>query len=404
MITLMRKLFIKNYENIGEEKVRVAHGKLASFFGIFSNLILVIMKIFAGVISASISIIADAINNLSDMGSSIITLVGFKLASAPADKEHPYGHQRIEYVTGLVVSVVIMFVGISLFKTSIEKMINYEITTINPKFIYITIGILAVSILIKVWQSIVNYKIGKIINSVALKATSKDSLNDCISTAALLIGNIILLFVPNIPFSLDGLLGILVSLFIIISGIKLIKETINPLIGVSTNEEFVQKIIELLKNESFVLGYHDLVCHMYGPTKCFMTLHVEVDAKQKMLEVHDSIDNLERKVKEQFGVELTIHMDPIDIDNEETNQLRAKVKEVIKTIHPDLSMHDFRVVHGHTHTNIIFDLVRPYKFELSDEQILRAIQEGVKEEGKVLYFVINFDNVYMDVNHINEEY
>lgn len=404
MITLMRKLFIKNYENIGEEKVRVAHGKLASFFGIFSNLILVIMKIFAGVISASISIIADAINNLSDMGSSIITLVGFKLASAPADKEHPYGHQRIEYVTGLVVSVVIMFVGISLFKTSIEKMIDYEITTINPKFIYISIGILIVSILIKVWQSIVNYKIGKIINSVALKATSKDSLNDCISTGALLIGNIILLFVPNIPFSLDGLLGILVSLFIIVSGIKLIKETINPLIGVSTNEEFVQKIIELLKNESFVLGYHDLVCHMYGPTKCFMTLHVEVDAKQKMLEVHDSIDNLERKVKEEFGVELTIHMDPIDIDNEETNQLRAKVKEVIKAIHPDLSMHDFRVVHGHTHTNIIFDLVRPYKFELSDEQILRAIQEGVKEEGKVLYFVINFDNDYMDVNHINEEY
>ncbi|MDE7162376.1 MAG: cation diffusion facilitator family transporter, partial [Anaeroplasmataceae bacterium] len=191
MITLMRKLFIKNYENIGEEKVRMAHGKLASFFGIFSNLILVVLKVFAGIISASISIIADAINNLSDMGSSIITLVGFKLASAPADKEHPYGHQRIEYVTGLVVAVVILFVGVSLLETSIEKMINYKMVTVDPKVIYISISILAVSILIKIWQSVVNYKLGKIINSVALKATSKDSLNDCISTGALLIGNII---------------------------------------------------------------------------------------------------------------------------------------------------------------------------------------------------------------------
>ncbi len=404
MITLMRKLFIKNYENIGEEKVRMVHGKLASFFGIFSNLILVVLKVFAGIISASISIIADAINNLSDMGSSIITLVGFKLASAPADKEHPYGHQRIEYVTGLVVAVVILFVGVSLLETSIEKMINYKMVTVDPKVIYISISILAVSILIKIWQSVVNYKLGKIINSVALKATSKDSLNDCISTGALLIGNIILLFVSNIPFSLDGLLGILVSIFIIVSGIKLIKETVDPLIGVSTNEEFVQKIIEVLKNEPFVLGYHDLVCHMYGPTKCFMTLHVEVDAKQKMLDIHDSIDNLERKVKEQFGVDLTIHMDPIDIDNEETNILRAKIKEVVKSIHPALSMHDFRVVNGNTHTNIIFDLVRPYKFEITDEQILRTLQDAVKEENKAYYFVINFDNDYMDMNHINEEY
>lgn len=403
MVNVLRKIFIKNYQNTDEEKVRVAHGKLASVFGIISNLVLFVIKLFAGILSTSISIIADSINNLSDMGSSLITLVGFKLASAPADEEHPYGHQRIEYITGLVVSIIILFVGGSLLKTSIEKMINYEPVIIEKTILYISIGILAVSIIIKMWQAYFNYKMGKIIHSVALKATSRDSLNDCISTATLLVGNIVLLFVQNIPFSLDGLLGILVSLFILVSGIKLIKETINPLIGVSTNEEFVQKILELIKSEELVLGYHDLVCHMYGPTKCFMTLHIEVDANQKMLVVHDAIDNLERKVKEQFGVELTIHMDPIEIDNEITNELRRRVKEAIKEIHPDLSMHDFRVVIGHTHTNIIFDLVRPFKFQYSDEQIIRMIQDKFKEEDTKYYFVIDFDYAFNDSKN-NKEY
>lgn len=404
MVNLLRRIFIKNYQNIDDEKVRTAHGKLASFFGIFSNLILFVIKLLAGILSASISIIADSINNLSDMGSSLLTLIGFKLANAPADKEHPYGHQRIEYITGLVVSIIILFVGGSLFKTSIEKMIEYEPVILEQKILYITIGILCASILIKLWQALFNYKMGKIIHSVTLKATSKDSLNDCISTSALLIGNVILLFIKDMPFSLDGLLGILVSLFILVSGIKLIKETINPLIGVSTNEEVVQKIIGVLKEEPLVLGYHDLVCHMYGPTKCFMTMHVEVDANQKMLEVHDVIDNLERRVKEQFGVDLTIHMDPIEIDNEEINELRAQIKTAVKEIHPSLSMHDFRVVNGNTHTNIIFDLVRPYKFELTDEQILRALQEKVKSDEKKYYFVVNFDYGFVDADNINEEY
>lgn len=404
MVNILRKIFIKNYNNIQEEHVRVGHGKLAGFFGIFSNMILFVIKLIAGILSASISIIADSINNLSDMGSSIITLVGFKLASAPADEEHPYGHQRIEYITGLVVSIIILFVGGSLLLSSIQKMINYEPMYIEKKILYISIGILSVSILLKIWQAYFNFKIGKIIHSVALKATSKDSLNDCISTSALLIGNIVLLFIQDIPFSLDGLLGILVSLFIIISGFKLIKETIDPLIGVSTNEEFVQKVIELLKSDSVVLGYHDLACHMYGPTKCFMTIHVEVDANQKILDVHDSIDNLERKVHEQFGIDLTIHMDPIVIDNEVINDLRQRVKGAIKEIHPKLSMHDFRVVVGTTHTNIIFDLVRPYKFEISDETILRGLQEKIADDTTTYYFVIHFEHQFGELEDISEEY
>lgn len=404
MVNLMRRLWIRNYENIGEEKVRTAHGKLASFFGIFSNMILFAIKLFAGILSGSIAIIADSINNLSDMASSVITLVGFKLASAPADKEHPYGHQRIEYITGLVVSIIILFVGGSLLKTSIEKMIGHEPTQVDAIVLYISIGILSVSILIKIWQAYFNYKMGKIINSVALKATSKDSLNDCISTSVLLIGNIVLLFTTDLPFSLDGLLGIFVSLFILISGIKLIKETINPLIGVSTNEEFVKTILSIIKENPYVLGYHDLVCHMYGPTKCFMTIHIEVDANQTMLEVHDAIDNIERTIQEKFGVDLTIHMDPIEISDEETNVLRQRVKEVIKEIHPKLSMHDFRIVKGPTHTNIIFDLARPYKFEISDADILRILQEQVVEEDKKVYFIVHFDYQFIEVENIEEEY
>lgn len=403
MVNVLRRIFIKDYQNVNNEGGRAAHGKLAGFFGVISNLILFAIKLFAGIISASISIIADSINNLSDMASSVITLVGFKLASAPADKEHPYGHQRIEYITGLVVSIIILFVGGSLFKTSIEKMISYTNSPISNRAIYISIIILSISILIKLWQAYFNYKIGKAINSIALRATGKDSLNDCISTAALLIGNIILLLIKDIPFSLDGLLGIIVSIFIIISGIKLIKETINPLIGVSINDDFVKKIITRIKEEPLVLGYHDIVCHMYGPTKCFMTLHVEVDANQKMLVVHDAIDNLERAIKEEYGVDLTIHMDPIEIDNEVVNNLRQRAKEAIRSISPELSMHDFRVVIGNTHTNIIFDLVRPYKFKYSDEEIIKLLEKEFEADEARYYFVINFDYSFTAVD-ITKEY
>lgn len=403
MINILRRVFIKNYTNVNDIKVREAHGKLAGFVGIISNLFLFIIKMLAGIISSSIAIIADSINNLSDMGSSIITLIGFKLAGAPADEDHPYGHQRIEYVAGLIVSIIIIVVGGNLLISSIEKIINYEYVEIQKSYIYISIGILSVSILIKFWQSFFNRKIGKLINSVALEATSKDSLNDCISTFTLLIGNIVLLFYQQIPFSLDGCLGILVSLFIIVSGIKLIKETVNPLIGVPVEKEFIDNIIKEIKKEPLVLGIHDPVCHMYGPTKCFMTIHVEIDANKKMLEVHDAIDNLEKRILEKFGVELTIHMDPIEIDNPKINQLRQLVKDCVREIDVNLSMHDFRVVSGPTHINIIFDLVRPYKYKLSDQEILALLQEKIKIDNTKFYLVINFENEYTK-NSVSEEY
>lgn len=404
MVTLLRKTFIKDYENIKQPKVREAHGKLASFVGVFSNLILFVIKLIAGLLSGSIAIIADSINNLSDIGSSVITLIGFKLASAPADDEHPYGHQRIEYISGLIVALIIIFVGGNLLISSIEKIMNYSPEKIENRIIYISLAILSVSILIKLWQSLFNKKIGKLINSVALEATAQDSRNDCISTATILIGNIVLLFWKDIPFSLDGVMGVLVSLFILFSGIKLIKETIDPLIGVPMSGNFVSDIVGAIKEEPDVLGIHDLVCHMYGPTKCFMTVHVEVDANQKLLDIHDKIDNIEKRIYQDYGVELTIHMDPIQTDNEEINKLRHRIKQTVKEIDEVLSIHDFRVVTGPSHTNIIFDLLRPHKFHLTNEQITEIIKKKMVDEGMQYYFVIQFDYDYLKSDEINEEY
>ena len=239
---------------------------------------------------------------------------------------------------------------------------------------------------------------------MALEATADDSRNDCISTGVILIGNIVLIFYKEIPFSLDGVMGILVSLFILFAGIKLIKETMDPLIGMTVENEFVKEIINYLTEEPLVLGIHDPVCHMYGPTKCFMTIHVEVDAKQDLLEIHDVIDNLERNVLKEFGVELTIHMDPIQTDNEEINELRIRVKEAVKSISNRLSIHDFRVVVGPTHTNILFDMVVPYKFELSIDEILSKVKELVYDEGKTYYFVVDIDREFVKDENLNQEY
>ena len=395
MVNFLRKLFIKKFENTSDEKVREAHGKLASFVGVFSNLVLFIIKMIAGLISGSVAIIADSINNLSDMGSSVITLVGFKLASAPADEEHPYGHQRIEYISGLIVAIIIIYVGGNLLITSFEKILHYEPTVVGNNVLYITIGILAVSILIKLWQSVFNKKVGKIINSLALEATAADSRNDSISTAVILLGTIIMLIFKDIPFSLDGVMGILVSLFILYSGIKLIKETMDPLIGVTSEHEFVQSILNFIEGYDICLGTHDVMCHMYGPTKCFMTVHVEVDASGDILEVHDEIDNIEKAVYKEFGALVTVHMDPIQTDNEEINELKKRVHQAVLEIDSNLSFHDFRVVVGPTHTNILFDIVVPFKYKLTKEEIITKLNEKIYDEGKQYYFVIELEHKFV---------
>ena len=321
MINFFRKIFIKNYNDVDNPKIREAHGKLATIVGIISNLVLFVAKLLIGLFAGSIAIVGDSFNNLSDMGSSSITLFGIHMASKPADEDHPYGHERIEYISSLFVSIFIIIIGFELLSESFTNFIDGLTVYTAMNYSIATIIVLVVSILIKLWQGIFNKKIGKIINSLPLEATASDSINDMISTSTILIATIISMIFPKITLfgyyiSLDSLMGIGVAIFIIISGIKLIFETINPLIGVGPDSEFVKKIITDIEAFDGVLGIHDVICHMYGPTTCFMSVHVEVDSLSDINVSHDLIDNIERIIKEKHHIELVIHMDPIDIHSE----------------------------------------------------------------------------------------
>ena len=395
MVNFLRKVFIKDYQNVKNQRVREAHGRLASFVGVFSNLFLFVVKLLSGIFSKSVSIIADSINNLSDMGSSIVTLLGFKLANRPADEDHPYGHERMEYISGLFVAIIIIFVGGSLLFTSVDKIINYKYEEIPDYIMYITFGILFVSILAKLWQSMFNRKIGKLIDSLALEATACDSRNDVISTIVILIGNICIFFLGDVGFSIDGILGILVSLFIIVSGIKLIKETIDPLLGSAVSKEYVEEIVRYIIDNSIVLGVHDVMCHMYGPTKCYMSLHAEVDASIGIIEVHDSIDEIEAKVRNEFGIEITIHMDPIELNDEEVNSLKELVGSIINELDSNLSFHDFRMVRKLSKSTILFDIVIPFKYKMTEEEIIEYISKRINKDEDKYALLIHFDNQYV---------
>lgn len=396
MIDWLCKVFVKDYQNTKDAQVRARYGKFASIIGIISNLFLFILKIILGLLTGAISIVADAVNNLTDMGSSIITLLGFKLSSMPADEEHPFGHERIEYISGLIVSIIIVFIGLSLGSSSIQKIITPE--PIDSTYIVVTIILLVAAILAKLWQSIFNKKVGEKIQSVALIATSEDSRNDVISTGGVLLGLILSTYVFN--FNLDGYIGILVSLFIIVSGIKLIKETTDPLIGIQPDKKLVKEITDEILSYDGVFGIHDLVCHMYGQTKLFMTVHVEVDAKTNILESHDKIDTIEKEVSLKYGIELTIHMDPIEMDNEELNELRNVIKNTLHDLDKTLEFHDLRMVKGYTHTNIIFDVVLPHKLSLTKKEIFDAILTSLKQIDQSYELVLNFDNHYVTDYHI----
>ena len=399
MINLLRRLFIKNYDKIADPSIRQAHGKLASFVGVFSNLLLFVMKILIGFFAGSIAIIGDSFNNLSDMGSSIITLFGFKMASKPADKDHPYGHERFEYISSLVVSIIIIIIGVTLFTESASIFYESLFTKKENNFSIITFVILFISILIKLWQGYFNHRIGKIINSLSLEATATDSINDVISTTAILVAALISYLWPNIAIagysiSIDGIMGMVVAVFIFISGINLIKESIDPLIGVGPESDFVRTIVKDIQAYPGVLGVHDILCHMYGPTKCFMSLHVEVDCRVDIMESHDLIDNIEREIGLKHHVELVIHMDPVDNFSKEVIFYKQTIKKGLLKISSDLSFHDFRVVDGITHTNLIFDCVIPFEFPLNGEEIKSILLDEFSDYDKKIFLVINFDKEY----------
>ena len=374
-------------ENFAPDKKRSAYGKLCGIVGIVLNVILFVGKFFAGVVSNSIAITADAFNNLSDAGSSIVTLIGFKLAEQKPDSEHPFGHGRMEYLSGLVVSAVILMMGFELVKDSIDKILHPT----EVEFSVVVLAILAASILTKFYMAYYNFKLGKRFESSTLKATATDSLSDCVSTFVVLAATIIGHY-TNVQ--IDGFCGIAVGILIFVAGINAARETLNPLLGQPPEPEFVAQIEEMVVSfdKESIIGIHDLIVHDYGPGRRVISLHAEVPAEGNMVALHDVIDNLEVKLREELGCLTTIHMDPVVTTDERVTELKEKCNSIIKSIGDKLSLHDFRVVFGDTHTNLIFDIVIPFEFALSDTETTKLVQEKVwKEIGKQYFIAVTID-------------
>lgn len=394
MITLLRKLFIKDYKNVNNPKVRERHGILAALGGVFINLLLFTFKLIIGLLTVSMSIISDALNNLTDLFSCFVNLFGFKIASKPADKEHPYGHERVEYIAGMIVSFIIVAVAILLGYTSIMKLIQHdsELDFSNSTWAFVILG---GAILAKLLLGFFYYGIGKAINSVTLKASMQDSLNDVLCTSAVLIATIIQFFFRELWW-LDPAMSIVVALFILYSGIKMIFETASPLIGLSPDSEFVKTILDDIRSRDGVLGIHDLVIHSYGPTKVFITIHVEVDGYSDMFVAHDIIDNIEDEISHKYGVELTIHMDPIDTKNKEIPLLKEKITSILEGIDKDIKFHDLRLVAGPSHTNILFDVVVPPNTKINIDELSKKVVESVDHLNKCYHCIIKIDQNYLD--------
>ncbi len=380
--------FIKDHEDIKNEAVRERYGKLSGAVGICCNVLLCAGKMAAGILFHSISVVADAVNNLSDALSSVVTLVGFQLAGRPADEGHPYGHQRIEYLSGLLVSFLILLIGVQLIRSSLGKIFSPE----QVQFSYLTVVILLLSMGVKTWLFAFNRKLGRIIHSNVLRATAQDSINDVVTTGAVLLSAIVS---KLIGFQLDGYVGVLVSLFILYSGIGLVRDTLNPLLGEAPSPELVGEIEAKIKSYEGVEGIHDLMVHDYGPQRRFASVHVEVSAKRDIMESHDLIDNIEREVAAALGIHLVIHMDPIVTDDVVINDAHAMVDRIVLAIDPRLSIHDFRMVKGPTHSNLIFDVTVPPKSKLSDAGLREDIQRAVYAENPNYHCVITIDRSYI---------
>lgn len=383
MVTILAKIFIKNETDHG--KIRQIYGMICGLVGISLNILLFIGKFIAGSLSNSIAITADAFNNLSDAGSSTVTLVGFRLAGQKPDPDHPFGHGRIEYLSGLIVSAAILIMAFELIRDSISKIINPHET----QFSLLSMGILAISIIVKLYMCYYNRRIGKKIDSAAMRATAIDSLSDTLATSVVLISSIISHFAG---WNIDGYCGVLVGLFIFYAGIMAGKETLDPLLGQPPEAEFVGKINDTVLNHKGVLGIHDLIVHDYGPGRQMISLHAEVPAEGDMLEMHDLIDRIEMELHGKLGCQAVIHMDPIVTSDERVTKLKQVITEITAGIGAELAIHDFRMVPGNTHTNLIFDVEVPFDFSLEDAQVIAQIRNKAKEKlGQDYFTVIQID-------------
>ena len=387
MTNFLIKHFIPNASDVKSPAVRQRYGVVSGVVGILCNALLCTAKIAAGLLTGAVSIVADGINNLSDGGSCVVSLLGFKMAGKPADDKHPFGHGRIEYVAGLIVSFIIVLMGVELAKTSLDKIFHPE----EISFSWITPAVLGISILVKLWMCFFNRKMGDKIDSAVLRATAMDSLSDVAATSAVLAGFVIGYWAR---VNLDGYLGVLVALFILYTGVSTAKGTLDLLRGEAPDPEFVKQIQQEVLSYPEIIGVHDLIVHNYGPGHSVVSLHAEVPCDVDILKIHDTIDNAERDLKKKFDCEVVIHMDPIITDDKETNEIHQKLSSIVRLLDSRVTIHDFRMVKGPTHTNLIFDIVVPHQFRLTDDQVVESLRQAVKALDARYEIVVNVDKAY----------
>ena len=382
---LLLKLFVKDRNNVRSPEVRRAYGTLGSVVGIIFNVILAIGKYVVGMIFGAISLMADGINNLSDAGSQIISFISFKMAAKPADRDHPFGHARIEYVASMIVSFFIMLVGWNILSDSVEKILDPEITT---EFSWLMIIVLGISVLVKLWLCLFNRRLADKIGSSVMKATAADSLSDAIATSAVLVAMLVFKFTG---FDADGYMGIAVAVVIFIAGIKILNDTKNSILGEAPSEEIVDGIKQIISEFPEALGIHDMVVHSYGPGKFVANLHIEVDGSKDIFHSHDMIDMIERRLNRELGIQSNIHMDPIVTNDSEVSAMRTVVRGLVKEIDERLDIHDFRFVRGVTHTNLIFDINAPFELKMTDRELQKEIEKRVREYNEDFFTVTTVD-------------
>ena len=384
MTDLILRIFVRDHKNTEDPAVRDKCGRVAGAVGIVTNFLLFLMKIIVGTVFHSVSVTADAVNNLTDSGSSVVTLIGFKMAGKPADEKHPFGHARIEYLSGVIVSFIVIFLGLQLGMSSIEKIITPEENALTP----VALVVLVVSILAKLWQCLFYRKVGRMIKSESVEATSKDSRNDVIATSVVLLGAVITMLTG---VNLDGYMGAAVALFIVFSGVQLTISTADPLLGQAPEGELVQTITEKMLSYPGIIGMHDLAVHNYGVGRCFASAHCEVDAKNDILVSHDLIDNIERDFSRDLGIHMVIHLDPVIVGDARTDALHRKVQSLVTALYPTVTIHDFRVIWGVTHSNIVFDAAVPFAVKDSDAVITQKLEAEIQKLDPDYRTVVTID-------------
>lgn len=384
MTDLILRIFVRDHKNTEDPAVRDKCGRVAGAVGIVTNFLLFLMKIIVGTVFHSVSVTADAVNNLTDSGSSVVTLIGFKMASKPADEKHPFGHARIEYLSGVIVSFIVIFLGLQLGMSSIEKILTPEENALTP----VALVVLVISILAKLWQCLFYRKVGRMIKSESVEATSKDSRNDVIATSVVLLGAVITMLTG---VNLDGYMGAAVALFIVFSGVQLTISTADPLLGQAPEGELVQTITEKMLSYPGIIGMHDLAVHNYGVGRCFASAHCEVDAKNDILVSHDLIDNIERDFSRDLGIHMVIHLDPVIVGDVRTDALHCKVQSLVTALYPTVTIHDFRVIWGVTHSNIVFDAAVPFAVKDSDAVITQKLETEIQKLDPEYRTVVTID-------------